>query len=98
MTAPYHSLFAAATAAVLLSGCGEPVHEFECKSPDGTRSASVDSRVSTSVLSTVETKADGTREEKKYSLSRYRGTGLEQISAQGQDYCTNGITPPGYTR
>lgn len=92
----YISLFAAGAAAVMVSGCGiESVREYDCKqTPEGTREAHVDSRLSTSILTTKETKADGTAEEKSYRLSRYRGTGLAQISAQA-DFLPEQYEPPG---
>ncbi|MCD8497365.1 MAG: hypothetical protein LRZ85_04350 [Alphaproteobacteria bacterium] len=93
------SVFAACvTAALTVSGCGlESVREFEC-GQNTARSAHIDSRLSTSFLTTVQTRADGTKEEKTYALSRYRGTGLEQIKEQARNFCDHGTEPPGYTK
>lgn len=87
-------LFASSAVAVFAAGCSlENPREFECKSADGARVARVDSRLSTSVLTTTDAGVEET-----YYLSRYRGTGLEQIRRQAVNFCERGITPPGYTR
>lgn len=97
---PFLSLFAASGAALLAGGCNlDSVHDYDCKSPDGTsRSASIESRLATSYLTTKTTEADGTVTEKTHSLSRYRGTGLAQIKEQADRFCNEGTEPPGYTR